>query len=87
MKRNLLESARYIVVEGPINVGKTSLARRLSKRLDAELMLEHPEINPFLSRFYQDQPRYVLQTELFSSFNALINCATWLSQKSSCARS
>ena len=57
MKKNLLESARHIVVEGPIGVGKTSLARRLGDHLDAQLLLEQPEVNPFLSRFYQNQQR------------------------------
>lgn len=71
MKKNLLESARHIVVEGPIGVGKTSLARRLGEHLDAELLLEQPESNPFLSRFYQNQQRYALQTQLFFLFHRL----------------
>ena len=44
--------ARYIVVEGPIGVGKTTLARRLAGSLDGEAILEAPEENPFLARFY-----------------------------------
>jgi deoxyadenosine/deoxycytidine kinase len=64
MKRNFLESARHIAVEGPIGVGKTSLARRLAEYLDADLLLEQPEANPFLARFYQDPGRYALQTQL-----------------------
>lgn len=71
MKKNLLESARHIIVEGPIGVGKTSLARRLGEYLDAELLLEQPETNPFLSRFYQNQERYALQTQLFFLFHRL----------------
>lgn len=71
MKKNPLTTARYIVVEGPIGVGKTSLARRLGEHLDAELLLEQPEINPFLARFYQDQQRYALQTQLFFLFHRL----------------
>ena len=71
MKKNLLESARHIVVEGPIGVGKTSLARRLGEHLDAELILEQPETNPFLSRFYQNKERYALQTQLFFLFHRL----------------
>ncbi len=55
-QRNVLESARHIVVEGPIGVGKTSLARRLAAHLEAQTFLEQPELNPFLTRFYQDQP-------------------------------
>lgn len=71
MKKNLLESARHLVVEGPIGVGKTSLARRLGEHLDAELLLEQPEMNPFLPRFYQNQQRYALQTQLFFLFHRL----------------
>ncbi|MDP2154956.1 MAG: deoxynucleoside kinase [Sulfuricella sp.] len=59
---------RYIVVEGPIGVGKTSLARRLSERFQAGLMLEDADTNPFLPRFYQDAERYALQTQLFFLF-------------------
>ncbi len=59
---------RYIVVEGPIGVGKTSLARRLSERFQAGLMLEDADANPFLPRFYQDMERYALQTQLFFLF-------------------
>jgi deoxyguanosine kinase len=71
MKKNLLESVRQIVVEGPIGVGKTSLARRLGEHLDSELLLEQPEVNPFLDDFYQDQQRYALQTQLFFLFHRL----------------
>jgi deoxyadenosine/deoxycytidine kinase len=49
-----LSKYHYIVVEGPIGVGKTSLAKRLAGRLRSTLVLEHPEQNPFLPRFYQD---------------------------------
>ena len=59
---------RYLVVEGPIGAGKTSLARRLGARLSADLVLEQPEENPFLSRFYQDMARYALATQLFFLF-------------------
>jgi deoxyadenosine/deoxycytidine kinase len=71
MKKNPLASARHIVVEGPIGVGKTSLARRLAGHLEAQLLLEQPELNPFLSRFYQDQQRFALQTQLFFLFQRL----------------
>jgi deoxyguanosine kinase len=66
--RNALISARHVVVEGPIGVGKTSLALRLGAHIDARLLLEQPELNPFLSRFYQDQQRFALQTQLFFLF-------------------
>ena len=59
---------RYIAVEGPIGAGKTSLARRLAERLDAEAVLEQPGENPFLARFYQDMTRYALPTQLFFLF-------------------
>ncbi len=62
---------RYIVVEGVIGVGKTSLARLLSERLQAKLMLEEVEENPFLKDFYRDRERYAFQTQmhfLFSRF-------------------
>lgn len=73
--RNLLASARHIVVEGPIGVGKTSLARRLAAHLqnqkDCRLVLEQPELNPFLTRFYQDRKRHALPTQLFFLFQRL----------------
>jgi deoxyguanosine kinase len=59
-----IERCRYIVVEGPIGAGKTSLARQLAEHLDAEMLLEQPEDNPFLHRFYDDMPRFALPTQL-----------------------
>src|SRR3989304_2178065 len=58
----------YIVVEGPIGVGKTSLARRLAEALDARALLELPEENPFLDRFYQAREQFALPTQLFFLF-------------------
>jgi len=59
---------RYLVVEGPIGAGKTSLARRLASRMSADVVLELPEENPFLARFYEDMARYALPTQLFFLF-------------------
>ncbi len=59
---------RHIVVEGPIGVGKSSLARRIAAHLGAELLLEKAEDNPFLERFYTDVPGYAFQTQLFFLF-------------------
>jgi deoxyguanosine kinase len=67
----LLERFRHIVVEGPIGVGKSSLARRLGQHLGVDLMLEQPEANPFLERFYAEGGRNALQTQLFFLFQRL----------------
>src|SRR5436190_822101 len=58
----------YIVVEGPIGVGKTSLAKRLAATFDSTPLLERPEENPFLERFYQSRKHYALPTQLFFLF-------------------
>jgi deoxyguanosine kinase len=59
-----LNQLRYIAVEGAIGSGKTSLARKLGEHLRAELVLERPNDNPFLERFYSDRARYALATQL-----------------------
>ena len=64
----LLERLRYLVVEGPIGAGKTSLARRLAENLNATSLLEEPDANPFLERFYRDPRRHALATQLFFLF-------------------
>jgi deoxyadenosine/deoxycytidine kinase len=59
---------RYVVVEGPIGAGKTSLARRLADAGGGRLLLEQPDDNPFLARFYRDSARYALPTQMFFLF-------------------
>jgi len=56
---------RHIAIEGVIGAGKTSLAKRLSENLSANLVLERFEENPFLPKFYEDAQRYAFQTQLF----------------------
>jgi len=58
----------FIVVEGPIGSGKTTLARKLSEKFSTQLLSEKAEENPFLPRFYQDPKRYALQTQIFFLF-------------------
>jgi deoxyadenosine/deoxycytidine kinase len=60
---------RYIVVEGPIGVGKTSLVDLLSERLGARKLLEVADDNPFLPNFYKDPRRYAFQTQLWFLLN------------------
>jgi deoxyadenosine/deoxycytidine kinase len=55
----------YIAVEGPIGVGKTSLARLLARELEARLVLEAVDENPFLARFYEDPDKYSLPAQLY----------------------
>ena len=59
---------RYIAIEGPIGVGKTSLARRLAETLNAQLVLEQAEANPFLERFYRNPRVGALPAQLFFLF-------------------
>ncbi len=55
----------YIVVEGPIGAGKTSLSRMLAEELQARLVLEVVEENPFLAPFYRDPERYGFSVQVF----------------------
>lgn len=59
---------RFVVVEGPIGVGKTSLARRLAQSFGSELVLEQSEENPFLERFYRNPRAAAFPTQLFFLF-------------------
>ncbi|MGK7346213.1 MAG: deoxynucleoside kinase [Candidatus Nitrospinota bacterium M3_3B_026] len=56
---------KYIAIEGPIGVGKTSLAKLLSEKLDGEPILEEVEENPFLEKFYEDRSFYAFQAQMF----------------------
>ena len=55
----------YIVIEGPLGVGKTSLALKLAEKINAETLLEDAEENPFLRKFYQDPKKYSFQAQIF----------------------
>jgi deoxyadenosine/deoxycytidine kinase len=65
---NVAEKYPYIVIEGPIGSGKTTLAKRMAERLSAQLLLENAAENPFLERFYQNPERHALPTQLFFLF-------------------
>ena len=62
---------KYIVVEGPIGVGKTTLAHKIAAAFNAQTLLEQPEENPFLEKFYRDSARYALPTQMFFLFQRL----------------
>lgn len=66
-----LTNHRLIVVEGPIGAGKTSLARRLAEHLGGETLLENPDDNPFLPKYYEDPEHYALQAQLFFLFQRI----------------
>lgn len=59
-----MNELRYIAIEGPIGVGKTTLAHRLGDSLAGEVFLERPQDNPFLERFYNDPANYALAAQL-----------------------
>ncbi len=66
-----LDSYKYIVVEGPIGVGKTTLVNKIAMHLGGRVLLEQPQANPFLEKFYRDAPRYALSTQMFFLFQRL----------------
>ena len=61
----VFDLVKYIAVDGPIGVGKSSLARMLADESEARLIAENPDNNPFLPQFYEDQSQYAFQTQLF----------------------
>ena len=69
-----LEKYRYIAVEGPIGAGKTSLARRLAEHLGSHLLLEKPDENPFLEKFYDDMGARLCQRNCSSFFSVSTSC-------------
>ncbi len=75
----LPEKYRYIVIEGPIGAGKTSLARTLAERSGSAALLDDPDANPFLPGFYRDSARYALPAQLFFLFQR-VNQVRELSQ-------
>ncbi len=60
-----VKDPKYLVIEGPIGVGKTSLAKLLARKMDARIVLERAEDNPFLKEFYKDPKRFAFQTQIF----------------------
>ncbi|MGB5894568.1 MAG: deoxynucleoside kinase [Ignavibacteriaceae bacterium] len=68
-EKELKPEVKYIAIEGVIGAGKTSLARKIKDRLNAELLLEQFDANPFLEKFYSDRSRYAFQTQMFFLIN------------------
>ena len=64
-----MESPKYIVIEGSIGVGKTSLVKMLSENFQARMILEPSDKNPFLENFYQDRGKFAFQTQIFFLIN------------------
>jgi deoxyadenosine/deoxycytidine kinase len=65
LKDYKLRQKNYIVVEGPLGVGKTSLAMLLAEKINGKTILEETEGNPFLTNFYKDPIKFAFQTQLF----------------------
>jgi deoxyguanosine kinase len=66
-----LDRYKYIVVEGPIGVGKTTFAHKLSESMKAQTLFELPRENPFLEKFYRAPGRYALPTQMFFLFQRM----------------
>ena len=64
-----MQEINYIAIEGVIGAGKTSLAKRLAEKLNANFVFEEFEKNPFLESFYNDRKRYAFQTQMFFLIN------------------
>lgn len=67
-KKTEIPAPQFVAVEGPIGVGKTTLAKRLAETYNHEVLLEHAEQNPFLERFYKNPKQSALATQLFFLF-------------------
>ena len=66
-----IELPRHIAIEGPLGIGKTTLTQRLADSFNAETVLEEPDENPFLKRFYQDRIKNALPTQLYFLFQRI----------------
>ena len=66
---NQNNQVNFVAIEGVIGAGKTSLAKKIKERLNAELIMEQFEVNPFLEKFYGDRKRYAFQTQMFFLIN------------------
>src|SRR3990172_8807442 len=68
-EKEQITEIRFVAVEGVIGAGKTSLAKKIKERLNAGLILEQFDTNPFLEKFYSDRKRYAFQTQMFFLIN------------------
>jgi deoxyadenosine/deoxycytidine kinase len=68
-EKESIADIKYIAIEGVIGAGKTTLAKKIKDRLNAELLLEQFDANPFLEKFYSDRKRYAFQTQMFFLIN------------------
>jgi deoxyguanosine kinase len=66
-----IDKYKYVVVEGPIGVGKTTLVQKLAESFKSQTLLERPHENPFLEKFYRDAARYALPTQMFFLFQRM----------------